>query len=51
MPPACIRCIPWTKEKPGRKARSQIKLMKDDAAGVERDAESIKKRYTQIFKV
>jgi iron(III) transport system substrate-binding protein len=40
-----------TKEKPGRKPLSQIKLMKDDAAAVERETENIKKRYTQIFKV
>jgi iron(III) transport system substrate-binding protein len=39
------------KEKPGRTPLSQIKLMKDDAAGVERESENIKKRYTQIFKV
>ena len=42
---------PQTKEKPGRKALSQIKLMKDDAAAVERETENIKKRYAQIFKV
>ena len=42
---------PQTKEKPGRKPLSQIKLMKDDAAAVERETEEIKKRYTQIFKV
>ena len=42
---------PQTKEKPGRKPLSQIKLMKDDAAAVERETEAIKKRYTQIFKV
>ena len=40
-----------TKEKPGRKSLSQIKLMKEDAAAVERESENIKKRYTQIFKV
>jgi iron(III) transport system substrate-binding protein len=40
-----------TKEKPGRKSLSQIKLMKDDAAAVERESENIKKRYSQIFKV
>jgi iron(III) transport system substrate-binding protein len=39
------------KEKAGRIPLSKIKLMKDDPAGVERDSESIKKRYTQIFKV
>jgi iron(III) transport system substrate-binding protein len=42
---------PLTKEKPGRKSLTQIKLMKEDAAGVDRDGENIKKRYTQIFKV
>ena len=42
---------PLTKEKPGRKALSQLKLMRDDAAAVERESENIKKRYTQIFKV
>ena len=42
---------PLTKEKPGRKSLSQIKLMKDDAAAVERESENIKKRYSQIFKV
>ena len=39
------------KDKPGRKPMSEIKVMKDDAAGVERDSESIKSRYTQYFKV
>jgi iron(III) transport system substrate-binding protein len=42
---------PLTKEKPGRKSLSQIKLMKDDARAVERESENIKKRYSQIFKV
>jgi iron(III) transport system substrate-binding protein len=42
---------PQTKEKSGRKSLSQIKLMKDDAAAVERDSEQIKKRYSEIFKV
>jgi iron(III) transport system substrate-binding protein len=40
-----------TKEKAGRTPLSKIKLMKDDPAGVERDSEKIKARYTQIFKV
>jgi iron(III) transport system substrate-binding protein len=39
------------KEKPGRKPLREIKLMKDDAAAVEKESEAIKKRYTQIFKV
>jgi iron(III) transport system substrate-binding protein len=39
------------KEKAGRTPLSQIKLMKDDAAGVEKESDNIKKRYTQIFKV
>ena len=42
---------PSTKPLPGRKPLAQIKLMKDDAAAVERETEAIKKRYTQIFKV
>jgi iron(III) transport system substrate-binding protein len=42
---------PQTREKTGRKPLSQIKLMKDDAAAVERDSEEIKKRYSAIFKV
>ena len=30
---------------------SEIKLMKDDAAAVEKQSAEIKARYTQIFKV
>jgi len=37
--------------KPGRRKLSDIKLMKEDAEGVEKGAEEIKKRYAQIFKV
>ena len=40
-----------TKEKPGRTPLKDIKLMKDDPAGVEKQSEAIKARYTQIFKV
>ena len=40
-----------TKEKPGRTPLSQIKLMKDDAAAVEKEGDNIKKRYTQLFRV
>ena len=39
------------KEKPGRKPLSEIKLMKDDAAAVEKQSEDIKNRYTQLFRV
>jgi len=42
---------PQTKEKPSRTPFKQIKVMKDDAAGVERDAELIKQQYTKLFKV
>ena len=42
---------PQTKEKPGRKPFAEIKTMKDDAAGVEKSAEEIKRRYAQLFKV
>jgi iron(III) transport system substrate-binding protein len=40
-----------TKEKPGRKPLAEIKLMKDDPAGVEKHSAEIKARYSQIFKV
>lgn len=39
------------KEKPGRKRLNEIKLMKDDPAGVEKSSEVIKRRYAEIFKV
>jgi iron(III) transport system substrate-binding protein len=38
-------------EKPGARKLSEIKLMKDDAAGVEAQAEQIKARYARIFGV
>jgi iron(III) transport system substrate-binding protein len=37
--------------KPGRRKLSDIKLMRDDPAGVERTADEIKRRYAQIFKI
>lgn len=39
------------KDKAGRKAMKDIKVMKDDAAAVEKESEQIKARYTQYFKV
>jgi len=39
------------KDKPGHKALSEIKLMRDDPAGVEKMADEIKARYQQLFKV
>jgi iron(III) transport system substrate-binding protein len=42
---------PQVKQKAGRKKLSEIKVMKDDPVGVEKAAEEIKRRYTQIFKV
>ena len=39
------------KDKPGHKKLSEIKLMKDDPAGVEKMADDIKARYQQLFKV
>jgi iron(III) transport system substrate-binding protein len=39
------------KDKPGHKKLSEIKLMKDDAAGVEKSADDIKARYQKLFKV
>jgi iron(III) transport system substrate-binding protein len=38
-------------EKPGVRKLSDIKLMKEDAEGVEKTADEIKRRYAQIFKV
>jgi iron(III) transport system substrate-binding protein len=37
--------------KPGRRKLSDIKLMKEDAAGVEKMAEEIKTRYAKLFRV
>ena len=42
---------PHTKEKPGRKLFADIKKMKDDGPGVEKQAEEIKARYTKLFGV
>src|SRR5499433_1012549 len=42
---------PQVKEKPGRKPFRDIKVMKDDAAGVEKSAADIKARYAKIFGV
>ena len=38
-------------DKPGHKKLSEIKLMKDDPAGVEKAADDIKARYQKLFKV
>jgi iron(III) transport system substrate-binding protein len=40
-----------TVEKPGVRPLRDIKLMKEDPAAVVKEADSIKKRYAQIFKV
>ena len=42
---------PGAKEHAGRKPFRDIKVMKDDAAGVEKNAEQIKARYSKIFGV
>src|ERR1700674_2021592 len=39
------------RSKPGRRKISDIKLMKEDAAGVEKMTEEIKTRYARLFKV
>jgi iron(III) transport system substrate-binding protein len=39
------------KDKPGRKPMKDIKVMKDDAAAVEKDADKIKAQYVKYFKV
>lgn len=40
---------PQTKEKEGRTPLSQIKLMKEDAVGMEPKVEEIKAKYVQLF--
>jgi len=40
-----------TVEKAGRKPLKDIKTMKDDPAAVEKEGESIKARYTKLFRV
>ena len=42
---------PQVTEKPGRRPLAQIKVMKDDPAAVEAEAEQIKARYSRIFGV
>jgi iron(III) transport system substrate-binding protein len=42
---------PQVTPKPGRRKISDIKLMKEDAAGVEKTADEIKTRYTRLFRV
>jgi iron(III) transport system substrate-binding protein len=42
---------PAVKEKPGRTPFREIKVMKEDAAAVEKQADQIKARYTKIFRV
>ena len=39
------------KDKAGRKPMKEIKIMKDDAAAVEKNSEEIKAHYTRLFKV
>ena len=39
------------KVKPGRKPLAEIKTMREDPAGVESQADAIKTRYAQLFKV
>jgi iron(III) transport system substrate-binding protein len=42
---------PEVTDKAGRRPLSEIKLLPDDPAGVEAQADEIKKRYTQYFRV
>lgn len=39
------------REHAGRKPLAEIKLMKEDAEGAERQSEEIKARYQKIFRV
>jgi iron(III) transport system substrate-binding protein len=42
---------PQVQAKPGRRSIADIKLMKEDPAGVEKMAEEIKTRYARLFRV
>jgi iron(III) transport system substrate-binding protein len=42
---------PQAGDRPGRRPLKDIKIMKDDAAAVEKEGEAIKTRYTRIFRV
>jgi iron(III) transport system substrate-binding protein len=42
---------PQTKDKPGRTPFKDVKVMKDDPAGVEASSDEIKQKYSKIFKV
>jgi iron(III) transport system substrate-binding protein len=42
---------PLTKDKPGRRPLKDIKTMKEDPAGVEKQGAEIKARYSKLFKV
>jgi iron(III) transport system substrate-binding protein len=42
---------PQVTSKPGRRKLSDIKLMKEDPAGVEAQSEAIKTRYAKLFRV
>jgi iron(III) transport system substrate-binding protein len=42
---------PQVQAKPGRRKLSEIKLMKEDPAGVEKMADDIKTRYARLFRV
>ena len=42
---------PQAKDKAGRVPLKDIKLMKDDAAAVEKTGDEVKARYTKIFRV
>ena len=48
---ACARCTRRPRRRPGRKPFKDIKTMKEDAAGVEKNGEEIKARYSKLFKV
>lgn len=42
---------PQTKDKPGRTPFKDVKVMKDDPAGVEATSDEIKQKYSKIFRV
>jgi iron(III) transport system substrate-binding protein len=49
---AALRSVhPHARERTGRQPLAEIKTMKDDPEGVERDADKVKARYSKIFHV
>ena len=51
MSARCARPIALVKERPAGRKLADIKTLREDAAAVADQADAIKARYTQLFKV